>query len=149
MDKSFGLALRKARKEAHFTQQELAQKCGISHMSIRRYETGERFPSTEVFYEISSVLPYDYLSAAWVDQYTGHIKNKESFEYVTDILTIGTDVSRHECIHAIEKADSTLLTVCHNIIFSLLKMNEEGQWKVSEIAEMIGKVPEYKKEVNE
>lgn len=45
----FGNELRKARKEAGLTQIELAKASGLSHMSIRRYETNDRLPELDSF----------------------------------------------------------------------------------------------------
>ena len=40
----YGQALKKARKNAHLTQKELADKAGIALSSIRLYESGDRVP---------------------------------------------------------------------------------------------------------
>lgn len=44
------------RKKKHFTQSELSKECGISQMSIRRYESGERIPTIAVLQKIASAL---------------------------------------------------------------------------------------------
>ena len=56
MGKYIGECIRKTRKLKGFTQEELAHASGLSVMSIRRYESGERFPSEETLNRIASAL---------------------------------------------------------------------------------------------
>lgn len=61
---SIGEMIRKRRKYAGITQQDLADAAGISVMSVRRYETGERTPNVEVIRKIVKALkasPSDFL----------------------------------------------------------------------------------------
>lgn len=48
--------IKKFRKEKGMTQQELANKTGISIMSIKRYESGQREVNTRIALEIAKVL---------------------------------------------------------------------------------------------
>ena len=36
-----------ARKARGITQKELAERCGLAEVTIRKYEAGERFPKAE------------------------------------------------------------------------------------------------------
>ena len=56
MGKYIGECIRQTRKLKGFTQEELAHASGLSVMSIRRYEGGERFPSEETLNRIASAL---------------------------------------------------------------------------------------------
>jgi transcriptional regulator with XRE-family HTH domain len=47
------------RKEAQLTQFELAQKCGMSENSLRRYEKGHRVPTVEALEKIAEALKID------------------------------------------------------------------------------------------
>lgn len=51
-----GLLIKIHRKLKGFTQQKLADKAGISVMSIKRYENGKRYPDTEMLEKISNAL---------------------------------------------------------------------------------------------
>lgn len=51
-----GRYIRQYRKVAGLTQEELAQKVGISTMSIRRYESGERIASKDLIQSIAAAL---------------------------------------------------------------------------------------------
>ena len=48
--------IQKIRKARKLTQKELAEKSGLSLMSIRRYESGERQPKYDQLKEIASAL---------------------------------------------------------------------------------------------
>lgn len=53
---NYGDFIRQYRKEKKMTQKQLAQKSGVSMMSIRRYEKNERVPSIEHLKKIASSL---------------------------------------------------------------------------------------------
>lgn len=62
-----GRYIRQYRKVAGLTQEELAQKVGISTMSIRRYESGERIASRDMLHAIATALEVDIYSLADFD----------------------------------------------------------------------------------
>lgn len=65
-----GKYIRQYRKVAGLTQEELAQKVGISTMSVRRYESGERIASKETIQAIAAALDVDPYSLYSWDQAT-------------------------------------------------------------------------------
>lgn len=60
---NFGEILKRLRKNAHMTQQELADKLWISKSSVSCYEQNTRFPSPEMLIKIASIfhVSVDYL----------------------------------------------------------------------------------------
>ena len=42
-----------ARKARGITQKELAERCGLAEVTIRKYETGRRFPNAETLKRIT------------------------------------------------------------------------------------------------
>ena len=48
------------RKELKITQKELAQKTGISVVSLAKYEKNERLPSFENIHKLAEALDLDY-----------------------------------------------------------------------------------------
>ena len=56
-----GNAIRMARKYKGLTQEELAKRAGISMMSIRRYESGDRMPTENIVNSIFTILKPDNL----------------------------------------------------------------------------------------
>ena len=45
-----------ARKARGITQKELAERCGLAEVTIRKYETGRRFPNAETLKRITKEL---------------------------------------------------------------------------------------------
>lgn len=63
--KAIGTRIRQRRKVEGLTQEELAQKAGLSTMSIRRYEAGERIIPKEAIQSIATSLGVVYPSKAF------------------------------------------------------------------------------------
>ncbi|MEZ3462490.1 MAG: helix-turn-helix domain-containing protein, partial [Lachnospiraceae bacterium] len=64
MDNTFnGSRITEKRKSLGFSQEQLANKLGVSQKSISKYECGERRPSYEVLLAMSSIfnVSIDYL----------------------------------------------------------------------------------------
>lgn len=81
--------LRTARKACNFTQQELADVIGVSHVTISNYETGRMMPTQENQQRIEQILDtsIDWQKTA-LSAYTDVIKDAliealhDYFEYV-------------------------------------------------------------------
>lgn len=54
--KTVGSQIRQCRKMKGLTQEELAKETGLSTMSIRRYESGQRIVAEETLRKIASAL---------------------------------------------------------------------------------------------
>lgn len=54
--KNIGIAIRNARTMAHMTQKELAEKIGVSQISISLWEQGKNSPSAEYIILLNSIL---------------------------------------------------------------------------------------------
>ena len=72
-----GKIMRRARKKQGLTQAELAEKAGVSTMTIRRYESGDRKPRLEEALKISRALGLalkDLFSGPELDQMKHEVK---------------------------------------------------------------------------
>ena len=123
----FGNILRKSRKEKKMTQMQLAEASGLSVMSIRRYESGERFPGLDELVKLGQTL---------------------GFVIAVDADTkIETSVSQKMFIDETFQEQLEELTKTNARFSSLAKvfqtLNKEGQQKALETVEMISKIPEY------
>lgn len=58
---SIGERIKQARKAAHLTQEQLAQKCGVATITIRQYENEKRKPSIEQIRNISDALRVNWM----------------------------------------------------------------------------------------
>lgn len=85
--KTLGKNIRYYRKEKGYTQEQLAEITGISKMSIRRYETGERQPKIETVQKIADGLGVDIfrLSATPLDEFHKEVV-KEATEEENKLL---------------------------------------------------------------
>lgn len=52
----FGIRLKEARKDSGMTQQEVADKIGLTNMAISHFECGRRLPSLENYVRIVRAL---------------------------------------------------------------------------------------------
>lgn len=55
--------IKELRKEKKYTQKQLAEKIGISEISIRKYESGDRIPKFEVIERLAEIfnVQFDYI----------------------------------------------------------------------------------------
>lgn len=65
--RNVGENIKSARRKAGITQTKLAEKAGISLMSVRRYENGERIPNIETIQEIADALDVDFWDIVGID----------------------------------------------------------------------------------
>jgi len=70
-----GDEIKGARKKVKLTQAELAEKSGLSLMSIRRYEAGERQPTLVQIQDISDALKVPISEFLTGEQLEGHKLN--------------------------------------------------------------------------
>jgi transcriptional regulator with XRE-family HTH domain len=84
----FSNRLKQLRKEKKFTQDELADKIGVTRGQIGKYETGMSFPSLEALKSLAELLevPVSYL----LEEKTGDlasvpIKDKELLEAFIEV----------------------------------------------------------------
>ena len=81
-----GRCIRQYRKIAGLTQEELAQKVGISTMSVRRYESGHRIAPREIIQVIADVLSVDFYSLVNWDQAPTALKAHSSARVQIDTV---------------------------------------------------------------
>lgn len=67
MEKVFGTELRKARKAAGLTLQQVADKLSISYPAVQQWEAGKTFPSTENLLRLRSLLGESIWPDLWKD----------------------------------------------------------------------------------
>ena len=136
-ENGIGERIRYYRKLAGLTQSELAKKAGISMMSIRRYETGERVPNLETLRKIASCLNTDIIS----------------FYKPPITLLDAVSINRTGLPFAENVAKATVETVYKGKRGTLLSafdcLNEAGQQKAVERVEELTEIPKYQKKPDE
>lgn len=146
---TFGMALRKARKDAGFSQKGLADASGLSHMSIRRYETDDRFPELDSYLALAKVLPESSgIAVAWIDthmeQLFSLLPDDQSTKAIEYAVELGNKITKYNCVRIIEESEPEFLSCISRILELLKSLNTDGRNKAMESIEMISKIPEYK-----
>ncbi|WP_126990601.1 helix-turn-helix domain-containing protein [Candidatus Kurthia intestinigallinarum] len=77
-----GDRLKKLRKEKKLTQQDLASKINVTHVSISGYESGRRSPDTDTLQKLADYFEVstDYLLGRSDSERANISKNDEEFE---------------------------------------------------------------------
>ena len=81
--KKIGLFLKELRKEKHITQEELAEKLGVSNRTVSRWETGLNMPDFDVLIELS-----DFYGVEIKEILEGEKKEKECSNSKEELLLI-------------------------------------------------------------
>lgn len=140
-----GANIRAVRRQRGLTQEELAKMAGLSTMSIRRYEKGERIITDEIIVKIATALDIEWQKLkGWVlygfeGDYNGEGVEKwgppdEAPEYYRN---------SEADIDAIEVYGTRTLK---RINTALKKLNQDGQQKAVERVEELTEIPRYQKE---
>ena len=90
--------IRTLRKRKHMTQVELAKTAGISVMTLRRYENGDREPKITVLNEIAQALGTDLNYFYDIPQYS-----EEELDMMADIAAFSAIALEDETLAKIAK----------------------------------------------
>ena len=133
---SIGENIKRIRKWKGFTQAELAARAGISTMSVRRYETGERELTFETAELIAQALEIDLY------ELIGNEVLKSELGGVAHILT-----AEESAGWVIENGGTVLDLLPDELNMrlqkSLLKLNEEGKSVAVQRIEELTEIPRY------
>lgn len=135
-----GENIKKFRRAAKLTQQELAEKCGLARGTIQQYELGKREPRHDQQLLLCSALGIPTI--ALVTGTTDPLANSgfiAGMQDVLDILDSSEDLEAAvESLNLKAKLDS-----CY------VNLNISGQRKAVEQIDLLTKIPEYRKEETE
>lgn len=118
-----GDRIRIERKARHMTQKELANKAGLSTMSIQRYENGERKPNVETLGKIADALDVEL----GLLMFPGAEKIRQGFRREIDLQRYAESV---------EAGRPDLLSVYNSL-------NTAGQDRVYDYAADLATMPKY------
>lgn len=158
------------RKFVGWTQEQLAQKTGLSVMSIRRYESGDRMPNRDVIIKIAQALElspslllgemYDYdvkkiayeLSSASrkrVIESDEFQKLYEEFKEKSEKYGIAPDAEKYvEVLRQLgflpnEDAEINAQNVIPKLLEAIEKLNDDGKIIAVQRIEELAKIPSY------
>lgn len=132
-----GNNIRKFRKAAGLTQEQLAKRCGMATGTIQQYELGKREPRTQQQYKICHAL--DIEPVALVSGQTDADYNENFLEGMRDYLEAITiaDGNPDKAKQIFENKEA--------LLSNFFQLNLSGQKKAIEQVELLTKIPEYKK----
>lgn len=144
-----GKIMRRARKKQGLTQAELAEKAGVSTMTIRRYESGDRKPRLEEALKISRALGLalkDLFSGPELDQMKHEVKQIAIvFQGFDELMARGR--AKEEAMRYTSALSSALperdAQAAAGLIFFFVRLNEKGREKVAAYAEDLTRIGEY------
>ena len=163
---SIGESIRNLRKKAGFTQKQLAEKVGVNEVTIRSYEAEKYNPKINTLTKLCVALDckitdlidedskkyyrmFDTIepqNKANVSTYISEIRKlmqrKENGESLTEEKQLHNFLEKQKETNEIIRMEKISIKL-HDITAQL---NEKGQEKVIEHAEMIAKIPEYRKD---
>lgn len=121
------MRIKELRKKAGLTQTELAEKTGVSLMSIRRYETGERIANFELLMKICKALKVSLSELVGEENMGNYIEDmrKDLFESV--------------------RTENGDIDLTEELVDGFTKLNYQGQEKVVWFVDLLSKLPEYLK----
>lgn len=141
----FAETLKKVRKEKGLSQKDLANKVGVSFMTLRRYESGESSPDMATLIALCEVLHTERLLSVW-----GLRKNVEG-------ATIWEIRRRRETFEKVRDAlqyqywNDLVANGNWNFLLYLVKtakiyetLNEYGVSEALHVIKVLSKIPEYK-----
>lgn len=168
---SIGESIRNLRKKAGFTQKQLAEKVGVNEVTIRSYEAEKYNPKMNTLTKLCIALDckitdlIDEDSKKYYRMFDAIEPNNtaNNSSYISEIRKIIqkkkngetlTEIEEEQLYNFLQKQKETneiikmgkFSTKLHDITKQL---NEKGQEKVIEHAEMIAKIPEYQKDPEE
>lgn len=144
-DNYLGRLIRNSRKMKGLTQEALAKASNISTMSVRRYESGERKPTSEIMLRIMDAIgePYTIVSNSMLDEiaeekkndaFSSLIENDRKRRELLKIAELKEDIGE-DSLNAFINSENGL-----SMILFFLYLSEEGQaeavkriWELSEI----------------
>lgn len=166
---SYGKRIKEARKEAGLTQQELAERLGISSVNISQFENDKRNPKFETLSKIASAIGisiYELIDLQEVnsDDYIQLIEIDEKIKELNISIPAWRAQGHYEIAAEEEKKRSALLKKRYFIENTLDKESKNAIEKISDIMpvlndngkreavkriEELSRLSEYRKEEKE
>ena len=120
MEIKIGEKIKKYRKEKGYTQKQLAEKCGLSEISIKKYETGNVTPSYESLNKVCSILNVELKDILSSEMYKASIGTNGEITFI-DITPEAITNSIHFYVDSVRKEsiEGGLLNHEKEIIFNM------------------------------
>lgn len=152
MPESFSDKIKRLRKQKGYTQEKLAEKTGLSKMSIRRYETGERQPKVEQLFKIANALEVPiielleglYLERDYLAVFDGlfNVKKEDlTDEFIKEYYQTSTKLNSVTTTWIKQKKEKQTM---QKISKHLKKLSPAGQAEAEKRVEELTRLEEYR-----
>lgn len=107
--------IKELRHEKKLTQKQLAEKVGISEISIRKYESGDRIPKFEVIEKLADVfnVQFDYIVGRSDNRTFDDYVICSDFQYLLKAIEHSPNSDISELVRKI--IDTMFLTIFHDV----------------------------------
>lgn len=149
-----GDLIKNARKKAGLTQQELADKMGVSYVNVSQWETGRRIPKFETRKKIADLLGVPLSSLFLVSELDPKFGGSEEIEreiFFTLFEQKGIPMKYllseyGELFPFLSGKSDKEVQIQNDLLSAFDSMNSTGQQKAVENVRDLAKVPEYQKD---
>ena len=123
-----GEEIKKYRKICKLSQRELGEKMNVSQAMIAQYESGKRIPKLSTMAKLSDALQIDLRILANAYQ---------------------LDIAFYSEVDRMNLSDNKKIKQEEQLLTKYRSLNERGQEKALEQLELLAKIPEYQKTIND
>ena len=141
MKMTIGERIKAARKQAGMTQQELADRLGISYVGISNWESGKRKPKQETLERIAAVLDVP-LGVLTNTHYMGEMELSEFVNRAWPRADHHLKEARQEGDPE-EREHNRLPEQEEVLLEAFRRLNPKGQQKILDLVSDYAKIPEY------
>ena len=134
-----GEKIKQARKRAGITQQQLADRLGISYVVISQYENNKRNPKVDTIYKIASALEID-VSALLSDQYLNDYYESLIKKYAS------SDSDKNTAIDHLKRYFNQIDVMQNDLLSAYSQLNTDGQQVAVERVQELTEIKKYRKE---
>lgn len=152
---NIGEQIRNYRKKAGISQKELGERLGVSQQHIAQYENGKRIPKRETIRKIASALNMSDISLLDVNENDFDLSDLDFEDQLSLMMRHIIDHPGEKgIIHDMANGEKYRITAPNDKNIALKKylllrfeqLNDNGKNKLTDYAEDLTKIPEYKKE---
>ena len=116
-----GAFLKELRKERNITQEELAEKMGVSRRTVSRWETGMNMPDMDILIDISDFYGTDLREILDGERKTDHM-DKEMKETVLKVSEYESEGKKRTAVVVMVFSTLGIISLLANLIMNMADM---------------------------
>lgn len=141
---TIGKNIQNARKEAGYTQKQLAEKCGVAEITIRQYELDKRQPRLEQLRKIADSL--NITTKQLLKDVAGFWDSVSPEEAIEGLTYVGNGFYGKEAPAEMQEKFLKRMTAYQSRFSELMtQLNEDGQKEAVKRVEELTHIPKFSK----